>query len=294
MTVLRTPDERFAQLADYPWTPHYVDVDGLRMHYLDEGPRDAPIVLCVHGEPTWSYLYRKMIPPLCHAGLRVIAPDLIGFGRSDKPTAPEAYSYQQHVDWLAHFLTRVELGPVHLFCQDWGGLIALRLVAEEGDRFERVVASNTALPTGDYATPEAFFVWQRYVRESPTFSVGATVARMCAQPTPALQAAYDAPFPDERYQVGARVFPSLVPTSPNDPASAKNRAAWAALRQRQQPFLTLFGDGDPFTKGADRVFCKLIPGAAGQPHQTLAGCGHFSQEDAGPELAARVARFLLT
>lgn len=293
MEILRTPDDRFANLPGYEFAPHYVELGDLRMHYLDEGPRDGALVLCLHGEPSWSYLYRTMVPTLVAAGLRVVAPDLVGFGRSDKPSERAAYTYARHVDWMASFVDRLDLRSVTLFCQDWGGLIGLRLVAEAGDRFARVVASNTFLPTGDQPTPPAFAAWQSFSQNVPEFPIGNIVARGCARPVEAaVIAAYDAPFPDERYKAGARQFPMLVPTRPDDPASAPNRAALERLRTFTKPFLTAFGDSDPITRGADRLLQTMIPGATGQPHVTIAKGGHFVQEDAGPELAAIVAAFV--
>jgi haloalkane dehalogenase len=262
------------------------------VHYVDEGPRDGAVVLCLHGEPSWRYLYRKRIPPLVGAGLRVVAPDLVGFGRSDKPAARDDYTYQRHVDWMAGFLDAVGLRDVTLFCQDWGGLIGLRLVAEDPGRFARVVASNTFLPTGDRPPPQAFLMWRAFSQSVPEFPVGQIVARACARPVaPEVVAAYDAPFPDERYKEGARQFPLLVPATPDDPASAPNRAAWERLKTYTRPFLTAFGDSDPITRGADARLQAAIPGAAGQPHTTIARAGHFIQEDAGEELGALVAAF---
>jgi haloalkane dehalogenase len=293
MEILRTPDDRFAALPGYAFTPHYAQIGELRMHYVDEGPRDGAVVLCLHGEPSWSYLYRKMIPPLVAAGLRVVAPDLVGFGRSDKPAAPDDYTYQRHVDWMAAFLDAVALRDLTLFCQDWGGLIGLRLVADAPDRFARVVASNTFLPTGDQKPSEAFLAWRTFSQSVPEFPAGRIVASACARSiAPEVVAAYDAPFPEERYKAGARRFPLLVPASPDDPASAPNRAAWEHLRAYTRPFLTAFGDSDPVTRGADAHLQAAIPGAAGQPHTTIARGGHFIQEDAGEELAEVVAAFV--
>jgi haloalkane dehalogenase len=293
MHVLRTPEERFANLADWPFVPHYVEVDGLRMHYVDEGPATAPPVLMLHGEPSWSYLYRKMIPILVAAGHRVVAPDLIGFGRSDKPAARTDYTYQRHVDWMAGFLRALELRALTLVCQDWGGLIGLRLAAEHEERFARIVAANTFLPTGDMPMPEAFFAWQRFSQETPNFAVGSIVARGCQTPLlPEVIAAYDAPFPDEQYKEGARQFPLLVPSSPDDPAAPANRQAWEVLRRWNKPFLTAFSDKDPITRGGDRFLQMVVPGAQGQPHVTIAGGGHFLQEDRGEELAQVIVHFL--
>jgi haloalkane dehalogenase len=293
MEVLRTPDDRFTNLPGYPFAPHYAEVDGLRLHYVDEGPRGAPPVLLLHGEPSWSYLHRKMIPALAAAGHRAIAPDLVGFGRSDKPARREDYTYQRHVDWMRGLLERLDLSDVTLVCQDWGGLIGLRLAAEDPDRFARIVAANTFLPTGDTPPGPAFLAWQRYSQETPDFHVGGIVRGGCVAGLPAaVEAAYDAPFPDDRYKAGARQFPMLVPTSPDDPASAANRKAWEVLRRWRRPFLTAFGDMDPITRGADRLLQQAIPGAQGQPHTTITGAGHFLQEDKGEELAAVIVAFL--
>jgi haloalkane dehalogenase len=298
MTMLRTPEERFAALSDAPFAPHYVTIADpahgpLRMHFVDEGPRDAPIVFMLHGEPTWSYLYRKVIKVLCDAGVRAIAPDLIGFGKSDKLDQRDAYSYAGHVAWAAEFLRALALEPVTLLCQDWGGLIGLRLLAEESDRFAGAVITNTSLPTGDRAMPDTFAAWQRQSQEMMPFDAGAIVAQYCAQPLAAsARRAYDAPFPSERHAAAARAFPMLVPCRPDDPASAANRAAWERLAQFQRPVLTVFGDSDPFSSGLERVFQKRIPGAAGQAHRVLQGVGHFIQEDAGEELGRLCAAFV--
>jgi len=293
MEILRTPDERFVDLPDYPFAPHYVEIDGLRVHYSDEGPPAATPTLLLHGEPSWSYLYRAMIPILVEAGHRVIAPDLVGFGRSDKPAAREDYTYARHVDWMAGLLGALDLRDITLFCQDWGGLIGLRLVAEHGDRFARVVAANTGLPTGDQPMGAAFDAWRRLSQETPDIPIGPIIQMgTVSELDPAVVAAYDAPFPEERYKAGALQFPLLVPTRPDDPASAANRAAWAALARWEKPFLTLFSDSDPITAGGDRILQRAIPGARGQPHQTVTGAGHFLQEDKGPELARLVVDFI--
>ncbi|MEZ5461246.1 haloalkane dehalogenase [Dokdonella sp.] len=299
MQVLRTPDACFENLPGYAFEPRYLELTDaasgrqLRMAYVDEGPRDAAPVLLMHGEPSWSYLYRKMIPLLVAAGHRVVAPDLIGFGRSDKPTAIEDYSYQRHVDWMGQFLDEIDPGGMTLCCQDWGGLIGLRLVAEHGERFARVLAANTFLPTGDHDLGKAFHEWREFARSVPVLPIGQIVSRGCAKPlTEAEIAAYDAPFPDETYKAGARAFPLLVPASPDDPAAEPNRRAWKRLMQWDKPFLTAFSDQDPITRGADAILQKLIPGAASQVHRTLAGGGHFLQEDVGPELAGVLADFI--
>jgi haloalkane dehalogenase len=234
-----------------------------------------------------------MIPLLAGAGLRAVAPDLVGFGRSDKPAERSHYSYQRHVDWLRACLDALGLPPVTLVCQDWGGLLGLRLVAEEPRRFARVVAANTFLPTGDAPPPEAFFAWRRFSQETPEFSVGRIVSGGCKQALAAeVQAAYDAPFPDELHKAGARAFPLLVPTRPDDPASEPNRRAWQSLLGFEKPFLTAFGDSDPITRGADKPLQARIPGARGQPHTTITGAGHFLQEDRGEELARVVIDFV--
>jgi haloalkane dehalogenase len=301
MHALRTPDDRFVGLVGYGFAPHYVEVpagddtdDALRVHYVDEGPRDGPVVLLLHGEPSWSYLYRHMIPVLTGAGLRAVAPDLVGFGRSDKPASRTDYTYQRHVDWTrAAVLDALALSDVTLVGQDWGGLIGLRLVAEHPDRFARVVAANTFLPTGDREPGAAFLAWQKFSQETPTFPVGRIVAGGCTSDLdPAVVAAYDAPFPDESYKEGARQFPVLVPTRPDDPASDANRRAWESLARFDKPFLCAFSDNDPITAGADRHLRQLVPGAEAQPHTTIEGAGHFLQEDRGEELARVVIDFV--
>ena len=298
MDVLRTPDERFANLHDFPFQPHYVEVDSgvggkLRMHYVDEGPPDGDAVLLLHGEPSWSYLYRKMIPVLIDARLRVVAIDLVGFGRSDKPTRREDYTYAAHVDWTWSAIEAIGLTNINLVCQDWGGLIGLRLVGEHPERFARVVAANTSLPTGDHNPGKAFLAWRKFSQEVPVFPAaqivnGATTSTL----SPEAIAAYEAPFPDDRYMAGARQFPVLVPISPDDPAAAANRAAWEGLRQFERPFLCAFSDSDPITAGGDRPLRKLIPGAREQNHVTIVGGGHFLQEDKGRELADVVVDFI--
>ena len=293
MEILRTPDERFADLPGFPYAPNYVDVQGLRVHYVDEGPREAAPVLLLHGEPSWCYLYRKMIPILVEAGHRAVAPDLIGFGRSDKLPRREQYSYQFHVDIVAGFLGALDLRGITLVCQDWGGLLGLRVAAEHPDRFARIVAANTGLPTGDQPMSEGFMRWREYSQTVENFHVGGIVKGGCATDlAPETIAAYNAPFPDDGYKAGARQFPVLVPISPDDPAAAANRAAWQTLRQWTKPFLTAFSDSDPVTRGGERVFQKLVPGAQGQPHVTIAGAGHFLQEDKGEELARVVVDFI--
>ena len=293
MDLLRTPDDCFRDLPGYAFEPRYVDAGGVRMHYLDEGPASAAPVLLLHGEPSWSFLYRKMIPVLVAAGHRVVAPDLVGFGRSDKPARREDYTYLRHVEWVTAAVKALDLRDVTLFCQDWGGLIGLRLVAEQAARFARVVASNTGLPTGDQKVSEAFLAWQAFSQSVEALPVGKIIQTGCARPVaPEVIAAYDAPFPDESYKAGARKFPLLVPTRPDDPAADANRAAWRALERFDRPLLTAFSDSDPVTRGAEKPLQARVPGAAGQPHVTIAKAGHFVQEDAGEELAELVVGFI--
>jgi haloalkane dehalogenase len=293
MRVLRTPESRFDNLEGYPFVPNYVEVTAsdtgpLRMHYLDEGPAAGPPVVLLHGEPTWSYLYRTMIPPLVDAGYRVLAPDLIGFGRSDKPADFADYTYLRHVEWVTSWFERLDLTDVTLFVQDWGSLIGLRIAAEQSDRFARLVVGNGTLPTAHQATPPAFHVWRAFARYSPVLPAGRLVgAGTVRRVPPKVRAGYDAPFPDKSYQAGARAFPQLVPTSPHDPAIPANRAAWDVLGRWEKPFLAIFGANDPILGRMDRALIKHIPGAAGQPHARITG-GHFVQEDAGPELADRI------
>ncbi|MDH2387937.1 haloalkane dehalogenase [Streptomyces sp. HNM0663] len=299
---MRTPDERFNDLPDYPFAPAYVDVgagdgsgDRLRVHYVDEGDGSSgETVLLLHGQPSWSYLYRHMIPPLGQAGHRCVAPDLIGFGRSDKPAARSDYTYQRHVDWMREALfDRLDLRGITLVCQDWGGLIGLRLVAEHPDRFARVVVANTFLPTGDAEPTKAFLQWREFSQNTPELHVGAIVDSGCRSDlSPAVTAAYDAPFPDDSFKAGARRFPVLVPVSPDDPAAGPNREAWQALQHFDKPFLCAFSDQDPITRGLDRVFQERVPGARGQNHTTIRDGGHFLQEDRGSELAGIVNRFI--
>jgi haloalkane dehalogenase len=293
MDIRRTPDERFANLLGYPFAPHYLELDGVRIHYVDEGPSSVAPVLLLHGEPSWSYLYRKMIPVLTTAGHRVIAPDLVGFGRSDKPARRDDYTYARHVDWMRGVLQGIDLREVTLVCQDWGGLIGLRLAAEHPDRFARIVAANTFLPTGDTPPGRAFLAWQQYSQTTPVFHAGGIVKGGCvSELVPEVIAAYDAPFPDDTYLAGARQFPLLVPTSPDDPAAEANRRAWQVLGQWRKPFLCAFGDSDPITRGGYHILQAAIPGASGQPHTLLAGTGHFLQEDKGEELARIVVDFI--
>jgi haloalkane dehalogenase len=293
MEILRTPDERFNNLPNFDFAPQYVEIAGLRIHYVDEGPRVAAPVLMMHGEPSWSYLYRKMIPIITTAGHRAVAPDLAGFGRSDKPARREDYSYQFHVDVMTGLIKSLDLREITLVGQDWGGLIGLRIAAEHPDRFARIVVANTGLPTGDQPMTEGFLRWREYSQTVENFHVGGIIKGGCVNdPPPEVIAAYNAPFPDDSYKAGARQFPLLVPIGPDDPASEANRRAWEVLRRWEKPMLTAFSDGDPVTRGGERVFQKLVPGAQGQPHVTITTAGHFLQEDKGEELAQIIVDFI--
>jgi haloalkane dehalogenase len=293
MDVLRTPEDRFAGLPNWTYTPSYVLVDGIRIAYYDVGDPESPVVLLLHGEPTWSYLYRSFIPPLLAAELRVIAIDLVGFGQSDKPVSRGDYSYQRHVGWLESVvIDHLELTDITMFCHDWGGLLGLRLVASYGRRFARVVSANTFLPTGDQPPGGDFLSWREYSQSVPVLQAGNIVNSACmTNLAPETIAGYDAPFPDERFKAGARQFPVLVPITPDDPASRPNAEAWRLLRRYDKPFLTVFSDSDPVTAGQDVLLQQLIPGSAGQPHKTVRG-GHFLQEDAGPEIVSILIDFI--
>lgn len=333
MKCLRTPDDCFADLPGYSFEPHYEmvpDTQGgtLRMHYLDEGPRDGPVVLCLHGQPTWSYLYRKMIPLFTARGYRTIAPDLVGFGRSDKPSERDDYTYANHVFWVSALLSQLALTDINLVCQDWGGLIGLRVATEHPDRFARIVVANTGLPDasgvaqdqvaaisaqmGAYydslavpadaaamATAMAadssgmgFLHWVKFCAEADAFRPGAVLGLMGGALSEAEVAAYDAPFPQPEYLAGARQFPSLVPIRPDNPAIADNRRAWQVLAHWDKPLLTAFGDSDPITAGADVRFRETVPGAKDQPHVTLKGAGHFLQEQVPGQLVNAVVKLI--
>lgn len=294
MDTVRTPDEHFEDLPDYSFAPHYATVDGLRMHYLDEGPPDAEPVLLLHGEPSWSYLYRHMIPILAAAGHRIVVPDLIGFGKSDKPTRIGDYTYARHVAWLQALVDQLDLREITLFGQDWGSLTGLRLAAENDERFARIVIGNGVLPDPDSArkAPLPFVLWRAFAKYSPWFRAGAIVGFASGRTlTAAEQAAYDAPFPSAKYLAGARAFPLLVPLGDDDPSAEANRAAWRVLRRWDKPFLTLFSTGDPILGRFDTFLQKRIPGCQGQPHDRVRG-GHFLQEVSGPTLARRMNDFI--
>ncbi|MAE97375.1 MAG: haloalkane dehalogenase [Deltaproteobacteria bacterium] len=328
METVRTPDSRFEDLPGYDFAPNYSEVpDGeggsLRIHHLDEGAGDGEVILCLHGQPSWSYLYRKMIPVFVAAGYRVIAPDFVGFGRSDKPTERDDYTFANHVRWMSAWLEGLDLQGINLFCQDWGGLIGLRLVAAYSERFARVVVANTGLPDGGGLPPEAakpmrelydglpvptladvmngfqsqegppgFFFWRKYCAESPEFSVGDVLQITGGGMADEVRAAYQAPFPDGRYEAGARKFPSLVPIFPDDPEIPANQAAWEVLAAFDRPLLTAFSDGDPVTRGGYQIFQDRVAGAKGVEHVTIEGAGHFLQEDKGPEVAEAVIAFM--
>lgn len=298
MNTVRTPDENFANLPGYPFEPNYLNVSGpgapeVRMHYVDEGPKDGPVVLALHGQPSWSYLYRKMIPPLTEAGLRVIAPDLIGFGKSDKPVEQTDYTYQRHYEWVVSLIEQLELKNIWLFCQDWGGLIGLRIAGLLPDKFAGVIAANTGLPVAGVKMPEEWHKFKVFCQKSRSLPIGRLVKNGCAQPMDKeVQAAYDAPFPADEYKAGARVFPLLIPQEGDHPEAQKNLKAWETFRLWSKPFLTAFSDEDPITARGDLFFRRMIPGAKGIKHPTIKGGGHFLQEDCGEELARVVIDFV--
>ncbi|MGB0494927.1 MAG: haloalkane dehalogenase [Kangiellaceae bacterium] len=304
MKLLRTPDSAFERLTNYRFKPNYVQIPSaptsesaiqhIRMHYVDEGDQTAAPVLMMHGEPTWSYLYRHMIPICAAAGNRVIAPDLIGFGKSDKPTKQSDYSYQSHMDWMTQFITQLDLKNITLVCQDWGSLLGLRLAAENPERFKAIVVGNGALPTGDIPANKAFKLWKTFASYSPWFPIGKIInsASFKSLSKDELHA-YNAPFPNSKYKAGTRAFPKLVPVTKNDPACSANRLAWEQLGKWEKPFLTTFSNGDPIMRGGDKLLQKHIPGTRGMPHVTLIG-GHFLQEDSPTEFAQAINSFLAT
>ncbi|HUY45446.1 MAG TPA: haloalkane dehalogenase [Streptosporangiaceae bacterium] len=294
MRVLRTPDDHFADLPDFAYPPRYANVGGLRLAYVEAGPSDGEPVLLLHGEPSWSFLYRAVLPVLAAAGLHAIAVDLVGFGRSDKPARIADHSYARHVEWIRAFaFDLLDLRGLTLVGQDWGGLIGLRLVAEHPGRFARVVAANTGLPTGDQPMPDVWLRFREVVRTAPTLSVSRLVQSGCQAPLPdAVLAAYDAPFPDAAFTAGVRAMPGLVPTAPDDPATEANRAAWQQLSAWDRPFLVAFSDRDPITGSMAPVLKRAVPGAAGIEHPVIAGAGHFLQEDAGALLGTVIADFV--
>jgi haloalkane dehalogenase len=294
--VLRTPDSQFENLPGYDFEPNYAMVRGYRVHYLNEGPADGEVILLMHGEPTWSYLYREMIPVLNAAGYRTIVPDLIGFGRSDKPMSMDTHTYLFHVDAMAELVDQLDLQDATLFAQDWGGLIGLRMVAENEERFARIVISNTDLPApngSESASTSAFQNWkamsQRMIDQGD-IPVGTLVSTSVGDPS--VKDAYDAPFPDPSYKAGPLIMPQLVPESIDYPGAVANAAAWDVFRKWEKPFLTAFSDGDPITAGAHVVFQNEVPGAQGQNHTTIEGASHFLQEQKGEELAEVIVKFM--
>jgi haloalkane dehalogenase len=299
MQLLRTPDDRFLDLPEFGYQAHYGEVadddsGSLRVAWVEAGPADGEPVLLLHGEPSWSFLYRHMIPPLAAAGYRAIAPDLVGFGRSDKPAGAAEHTFARHVEWVRAFAFDVlRLRGVTLVGQDWGGLIGLRLAAAHPERFARIVAANTGLPTGDQSMPEIWHQFRAVMQSSPTLDIGRFVQAGCRRPmSDEVRAGYDAPFPDETFKAGPRAMPGLVPTSPEDPATEANRAAWAALTQSPTPALVAFSDSDPITAAMRPILAAMLPGAQGREHPTIVNAGHFLQEDAGVELAAHVIDFM--
>jgi haloalkane dehalogenase len=290
---VRTPDDRFVGLDGYPYEPHFVEVDGLRVAYVDEGPAEVPPLLLLHGEPTWGYLYRRMIPPLVDAGFRCVVPDLIGFGRSDKPTERSAYTYAGHVAWMKRFLDAIELPEATLFAQDWGGLIGLRVAAEDPDRFGRIAIGNTGLPVGESIGP-GFDFWLEMSETVDFTATGELLAQavQARELTDAEKSAYSAPFPESAFTAGAREFPCLVPITPEHGGVQENLSAWQVLEQWTKPFLTLWCPGDQVLGQLGQEFIERVPGAAGQPHQTFEPGGHFLQDDRGEDVAAALVAWL--
>lgn len=293
MELLRTPDERFQNLPDFKYQPHYLEVDGIRIHYVDEGQRQSEVVLLMHGEPSWSFLYRHMIPIFVKNGFRTIAPDLIGFGRSDKPFKKSDHTYRKHVEWMTGWLKSLDLKQITMFCQDWGSLIGLRVAIENQERFKRIVLGNGGLPTGEQRMNEAFMNWRDFSSNSPQFKVerivqSGTVTKLSKD----VLKGYKAPFPDETFMAGARIMPSLVPISIDDHEHDTNKKAIEKYKKWAIPFLTAFSDKDAITRGGERFWQKNIPGAKGQNHITIRNAGHFLQEDKGPELAKEILQFI--
>ena len=292
MPIIRTPDERFDNLPGFPYQPHYTSVNGVRIHYVDEGAGE--VILCLHGEPSWSYLYRKMIPILSRQQ-RVLAMDFVGFGRSDKYTERGEYSFDMHHDTIVGFINALGLAEITLVVQDWGGLIGLTVASEMPERFARLVIMNTGLPTGDQPMGKAFMRWREFAASQTDMPVSTVIYNGVAQKerlTPDILAAYDSPFPDATYKAGAMVFPLLVPLQPGDAGAAEMRQARQALSSWEKPALVMFSDKDPITRGGDAFFRALIPTAKDQPEIEISDAGHFLQEDKGEEIALHIVDFM--
>ena len=293
MKLLRTPEDGFENLVDFPFEANYIEVDGIRIHYIDEGPKDAEVVLLMHGEPSWSFLYRHMTPIISKGGFRTIAPDLVGFGKSDKPMEQTDHTYHKHVDWMTKWMIQLDLNHITLFCQDWGSLIGLRMAIENQERFDRIILSNGGLPTGVGMMSNAFLKWREFSRNSKEFDIGRIIQNgTVSDLTDDILRGYNAPFPDDSYQAGARIMPSLVPISRDDPEHKANKNAVKMFKEWHKPFLTAFSDSDPITKGGERLWHEHVPGAKDQPHTTIKGAGHFVQEDKGHEVANLIIDFI--
>lgn len=293
MKLLKTPEERFNNLPDFPFEPQYLEIDRIKIHYLDEGPKSQECVLLMHGEPSWCFLYRHMIPVLAKAGYRTLAPDLVGFGRSDKPTEQNDHTYRKHVEWVTKWVQILDLQKITLFCQDWGSLIGLRVAIENQERFSRIVLSNGGLPTGEQRMSDAFLNWREFSRTADDFYVGRIIQQGTIHKiSKDVVKAYNAPFPNDSFKAGARIMPSLVPVSKDDPEHENNKKAIEQFAKWKKPFLTAFSDGDPITRGGDRFWQKHVPGAKEQNHVTIRNAGHFVQEEKGLELADLVVNFI--